>query len=366
MSGGGTLYLAATPLHSFLTLGLVAGPFRARGPHVFALIDQAPGARDYVADALEADPARRVEVRRFAAIGSLANPRDGLAAVRALAAERRPSTIAVGNDHRLEFYAAVQGCPDARRTYLDDGLYSYLPRPDTKAGWREALSNWRRRLKYGVPAERPGMTGGSRAVQDAYVLLPSQVHAGLAGKPVLAYERAWFADPWVQAICRGAAVAAGFDAARCAEIRLLLLLPHPSFLRAAPALRERFEALAADTAARGGRVAAKSHPNAGGTPVHAQLRLPEDAAIDVPARLPVEVLAPLLPAAGTLVVGTLTTALLSLVRLGPALTVRSIAPRLPGAGRGYGERAQAIYDAVGIRPLDDSDGPADAAPAPGP
>lgn len=347
----GILYLASTPLHSFFTLGLVDGRYRDEGRHCFALVDLAPGARDYIADALEADPAQRVAVKRFAALS--ASPRRALADVSALAAQERPSVIAVGNDHRLEFYAAARGCPTARRVYIDDGLYSYLPRLDAQPAWREQLSNWRRSLKYGLPVERPGKVGGSRAVQEAIVLLPQQVHGGLAGKPVHAYERGWFAGDWVRGICMAAAHAAGFDARRCADIRLLLLLPHPSFLRADAALRQRFEQLAQATAAQGGQVAVKSHPNAGGTPVHEQLALPRDATIDVPARLPVEVLAPLLSGAGTQVVGTLTTALLSLVLLGPALGVRSIAPRLAGASaRGYGDRAQRIYESVGILPLD--------------
>ena len=343
------LFLASTPLHTFFALGLMRGPYRDRA-HTLAMIDQPPGVRDYIADALQADPEQAVAVVRFPALRSGVPARSLLAQVSSFAARLAPSTIAVGNDHRLEFHAAVRGCPSARRTYIDDGLYSYLPHPDAKPAWRERLSNWRRGVKYGLTVERPRWVGGSSAVQDAYVLLPPQVHPGLAGKPVQALQRAWFADPWVAAICASAAALAGVDAQRCASIRLLVLLPHPGFLRAEPALARRIEALVHARLGRGEAVALKSHPNAGGVPAGEQLRVPADRIVELPARLPVEVLAPLLPAGDTLIVGTLTTALLTLVLLGRGARVRSLVSQ---TSRGYNQRAMAIYASVGIRPLED-------------
>jgi len=351
------LFLAATPLHTFFALGLMHGPYRGQA-HTLALVDQPADARDLLAEALQEGGEGAPEVRRFPALrDAKVPPRRLLREVSELAAALRPETIAVGNDHRLEFYAALRGWPAARRTYIDDGLYSYLPREDAKPAWREALSNWRRGLKYGLALERPSSVGGSRAVQDAYVLLPERVHAGLAGKPVRRLEPAWFARPAVRAACLRAAVLAGFDADRAGAIGLLLLLPHPRFLRGDPALRARIAALAAEHVARGATVALKSHPDGDRLPLAEQLGALPPGLVELPARLPVEVLAPLL--SGTLVAGSLTTALLTLRLLGRGLEVRSLqGAAAPDAGpsgaaaRRFRAQAAEIYRAVGIRPLD--------------
>lgn len=350
---GATLFIAATPLHAFFSLGLMEGPYR-EGTRTLALVDQRPQARDYIAEALQASGSPGLSVVRFPILGSLKSARRVLTQITAFTAELAPSTIAVGNDRRVEFYAAIRGCPSARRTYIDDGLYSYLPRQNAKPAWRERFSNWRRTLKYGVALERPSVIGGSCAVQDAYVLLPQRVHAGLVGKPVHAFRPEWFARPWVRQICAGAATAAGLDAARCRGIDLLLLLPHPRFLEAYPQLRRRMETLVAAHVERGEVVALKGHPAAAGKLLQQQLNTPSTGVIEVPARLPVEVLVPLL--SGTLVVGSLTTALLSLVLLGDRVSVRSLLPpSAQGAGQRYNEQAARIYESVGIRPFDEAE-----------
>lgn len=345
-SGAG-LFLASTPLHTFFALGLMAGPMRQAPKHLW-LIDQPPGARDYLGEALEKSGAIDVKVTRFAALRSTAAARAQLVEMSALAARTAPAIIAVGMDHRLEFYAALRGCPSARRVYIDDGLYSYLPHQHAKAPWLESLSNWRRSLKYGLPVERPALVGGSKAVQAAYVLLPGQVHAGLAGKPVQALQPEWFATDAVRQTCVAAAALAGFDAAGCAGLGLLLLLPHPRFLQSNPALKEQLVRLVRDHAQRGQTVALKSHPNAA-EPAHRQLGLPEAACVEVPARLPAEVLAPLLDK--TVVVGTLTTALLSLSLLGRGLQVYRL-PSVAAKANAFEAGAQRVYDAAGVQVFD--------------
>ena len=75
-------------------------------------------------------------------------------------------------------------------------------------------------------------------------------------------------------------------------------------------------------------------------------------------RLPSEALVPLL-SPGTLVVGALTTALLTLALLAEHVTVRSAMSMEPGRGAAarFNNGALRLYEAVGIRPLED-----DAAP----
>jgi hypothetical protein len=236
----------------------------------------------------------------------------------------------------------------ARRIYIDDGLYSYLPHQHAKPAWREWLTNVRRSLKYGVRSERPSLVGGSRAVQGAYVLLPAHVHAGLAGKPVQAFQPAWFADEAVRRVCAATAALAGFDAVQCAGVGLLLLLPHPRFLQADAGLKQQLVRLLQAHVSRGQAVALKSHPNAA-VPAHEQLGLPASAVLEVPARLPAEVLAPLLQ--GTRVVGTLTTALLSMALLGRDLQVFRLSAE-GGSTSGFEAGARRVYDAAGVQVFD--------------
>lgn len=337
------LFLASTPLHSFWALGLAAGRF-ADWRCVLALIDQRAGDRDFIADALaETVDAPITAVERFPQIGKsplakLRSARRVLQAVGGLSARLQPSYVAVGNDRRAEFYAALQAAPGATGAYVDDGMFSYMPMPQRG---RVPGTSWMRRHLYGLPVEQPSHVGGSRAAREAWVLLPQCVHAGLAGKTVRAIEAEWFRQVRVQTVCERALMLAGVEAERIRAIRLLLLLPHDSFLREQPALRERIQHLAAAAHARGEQVAFKRHPRSSAS----DAILPDGAALEIPRRLPIEIFAPLLNDA--LVLGTLTTALLSLKRLSANTRVATY----PAAG-GAETAAAHIYRSIGILPLE--------------
>lgn len=180
------------------------------------------------------------------------------------------------------------------------------------------------------------------------MLLPGQVHGGLAGKPVWPLRPEWFATESVRQTCLATAALAGFDATACAGVGLLLLLPHPRFLQGDSGLKGQLTQLVHACTQRGQLVALKSHPNAAQPAPH-QLDLPETACVEVPARLPAEVLAPLLNK--TVVVGTLTTALLSLSLLGRGLRVYRL-PSAATAMSAFAAGAQRVYDAAGVHVLD--------------
>src|SRR5689334_21377458 len=97
-ASGAGLFLASTPLHTFFALGLMAGPMRQAPKHLW-LIDQPPGGRDYLGEALEKSGAIDVKVTRFAALRGTAAARGQLIEMSALAARIAPATIAVGMDH---------------------------------------------------------------------------------------------------------------------------------------------------------------------------------------------------------------------------------------------------------------------------
>jgi hypothetical protein len=346
------VFVVSSPLHLFVTLGLMRGPYREHRKAV-AIINERPQRRDFLAEALKAVAGDEVTVERFFVLKRHGKARDILAAISAFTRLHRPDVLAAGNDAKLEFFAAVRGCPTARVVYLDDGLYSYLPIRDASPAWWQAISDWRRGLKYGVPVRQGPYLGGSKLVQEGYVLLPEQAHPPLARKPVHRLEARWFADPWVRAICLRAAEGAGFDAERCRAIGLLLLVPQLDMMQKSPALRHRFEALAARHGARGELVAIKRHPRAEGEDVGFALDLPAAQWVEIPPRLPIEALVPLL-SSGTLVAGALTTGLLTLALLGDGLQVRSVMALEPGRGKAarFNNGAARIYESVGIVPVE--------------
>lgn len=340
------LLLASTPLHSFWALGLAHGPLR-RHDCVLAMIDQREGDRDFIAEAVAErglGPIR--EVLRFPRIGKsplakIRGARSVLAQVAEASRRLQPSRVVVGNDRRAEFYAALSQAPEAVGGYIDDGMFSYMPMPRGKTSpWLEAVSGGLRRQLYGLPVEHPRFVGGAGVTREAWVMLPDLVHEGLRAKSVNRIEPSWFQEEGVQQICADAVARAGVDPALVRSLRLLLLLPHESFLRQHPELARHIGDLARAALARGQSVGFKRHPRSTSTDTGL---LPEGC-MEISRRLPVEILAPLLQ--GTLVVGALTTGLLSLKHLGMQIEVRSLTQLSAQPA------SAAVYAAAGIVPLE--------------
>ena len=347
-TGAGALFLPSTPLHSFWSIGLATGPF-ANSRNALALIDQRPDDVDYVVEAArEVGFSHIAEFHRVERVGKrplqkLRRARLAVQTVRALSHRLAPGTVVVGNDRRAEFYAALCGRADTLGAYVDDGLFSYVPMsraPRSKGlSW---LSRAARRLMYGVTTEQPHQVGGSQAVRGAWVLLPQQVHGGLAGKPVDRLDPAWFRAPAAREVYARAMQLAGVDAQDIAGLRLLVLLPHDRFLREQPRLFETLDREVRRRLDAGQAVAIKRHPRSSGDALPGAL----SRCIEIPHRIPVEVLAPFLD--NTEIVGSLTTAMISLVKLGANVRARSLSPLQTRAR----SREDEVYLAAGIGPLD--------------
>ncbi len=344
-----TFFLATTPLHALISLSLMRGPFQDFD-NTLALINKpGTGRLDLFADALGTVKPPGISVLQIPRVknGGLGPGRALLRRISEITRELSPSLIASGNDRRPEFYAAVRGCASARRVYIDDGLYSYVPNYGIRDTVGEGLFASVRRLWCGLATERPSLTGGSIAMEEAYILLPERAHAGLSGKIVHALQAQWFADPWVSRTCAAAVASVGLDVELCRSIGLLVILPHPRLLATYPELRQQIETLASAHATRGELVAIKAHPESE-VQLHEQLCLPDRNTLTIPQGLPVEALAPIL--SGTLVVGALTSALLFLALLSERIRVRSLSlPARSGIQSRAHEQIQAIYGSVGIQ-----------------
>mgnify|MGYP001596157282 CR=1 FL=1 len=342
------LFMASTPLHSLWALGIAAGSF-PDARCALVLIDQRDGDRDWIAETL-ADRMSTpfVEMRRFSEIGKtpwrkLTHARARMREVTAFTRQFAPDYVAVGNDRRAEFFAALAAAPQAMGAYLDDGTASYnqSPVPSTSQSpvIRRVVRGFRSWI-YGVPTEQEPYLGTSQAVQEAWVAWPEQVHAGLRSKRLHAIRPEWFQLPQVQTVCAEACRRAGLDHGALEGVQLLLAMPHDSLVRRQPGIRVQLQALVDRTLGQGGRVAIKRHPRSQVMP----LTLPDTGVIEVPQRLPLEILAPLL--SGTEVVGMLTSALIYFRCLNAGVRVASLVPD------GYSESPILnIYRSLGVRLL---------------
>lgn len=344
------LIQSPTPLASLWALGLAAGPYRdARC--VLALIDRKKPGADPIAQACSTTAASPIaEVVEFPRIGKRFDEkwRRGRAVADAVARHAReaaPSQV-LGNDRRIEFHAALNAAPAASGVFVDEGWGAYRGAKRIGAGRR-----WARRLfgpmaaalrqgTYGTASEKPDLVGGSAAVRESWLMLPMTPNPALAGKPARHMEADWFRAPGVLAVCAEAVRLCGLDPQAVSSARLVLVLPHDAYLREHPELRQGLLDLAQTFAARGERVAYKFHPrsSAGALPI-------DGPAFELPRRMPLELLVPLLD--GALVAGAMSSALMYLPRLGARVELAAL---LPEADRDH--PMTRIYRELGIRILD--------------
>lgn len=322
------LFMTSTPLHSLWSLAIAAGAF-PQSRCALVSIDVRNGDRDFIADAI-ADrlPAPFVEIRRFDPIGKkplkkIQNARQRIAEVKAYSKQFAPDYVAVGNDRRVEFYAALAAAPGAIGAYIDDGTATYsevAATGVTRSASMRKLANYSRSVLYGVPTEREPFIGVANAVNEAWVMLPDLVHQGLRQKPLREIRADWFHLPIVQEVCADAISRTGLDQNALRETKLLLALPHDSILRSNPGVCERLQQLLDRAHAAGECIAIKRHPRS----TEMLLNISGARVIEIPSRLPLEIVAPLLT--GAEVVGALTSALLYLHKLGTRIQVSTLVP----------------------------------------
>lgn len=342
------LLLVSTPWQLFCALGLLFGPYR-NARRTLALIDQRPGRENRWLDALAnlAEPGLTiVELPRIgkSVFDKLLRTRPVLRAVQKLVLDCEPDEVVGGNDRRVEFQYAAQIAHKrfgARGVYLDDGTFSYSGlvnlrprRAEAVIQALEALGGW---LCYGLWYRKPLALGLSNWTQSAWLAFPEHAHEGLAQKPRQALRAEWYRTPQLLAISAQLIRTVGGSEPPAEEIDELLLLPHDHLLKADRPLRLALSRRLSEASAAGRRVAVKRHPRSR----EWLLDVPRNDWVEFDPRLPIEAYAPWLPR--THVIGSLSTALLSLRWLCPAARIESIEHE--GALR---DPLQALYPRLGI------------------
>lgn len=318
------LFLCTSPLHSLWALGLSAGPYAGDRCVLWTY-----GGQDFIAEAarLRAD-SPFAEVRMLADAyrknqHSSRGIRKALDDFRTGGCELAPDLIVVGNDRRKEFQALAHALPKTPVAYMDDGTGSYAPAPRRVGTANRWLRRMLRRMKYGFSCDLPDWKGASVRVELAWVAFPEHVHAELARKRVHAIDPAWLRRRPVIEICGEAMRLAGLDPAALTQCEQLLVLPLEGQLDTIDGLRTRIDSLVGQTLDYGGHLAIKRHPRS----TECSLAFPDRGMIvEVPQRLPLEVMVPLLDRIQ--VVGTLSTALIYLHWMNPRVRVTAISTTL--------------------------------------
>lgn len=323
------LFVCSSPLHSLWALALAAGPF-ADARRVLWAFEPGGDQPDFIVEALRANglgPFSEIETTGTLTRDDEPDTRLIRTALRQMQDRARaiaPDVILAGNDRTRQFQAIAVAVRGAAVTYMDDGTGSYVPLPALKPSIGRTLKRWRnlvrRRFRYGFSYDKPRQLGMTRRVKAAWVAFPEHVHPGLRTKTLHRLEAGWLREESTRRICRDAVRLAGLDPERLAGLDLLLLLPRDSQIDETPGLRAQLESIARDVIARGGRLAIKRHPRSSAM----TLAIDPQSCIDIPPRLPVEILAPLL--SRVRVVGALTSALIYLPWLGAEVSVEAIVP----------------------------------------
>lgn len=306
------LFFASTPFN-MLTASMVAFSLPEQDTKLLLLIDQPASDSAFVHGMLNwaESPFALVQIasRKASGKGKVARRRQALNGIKGILEAYQPGQIYTGNDRRIEFQFAMAHSPaHTRGVYIDDGTYTYLGR---KTHWLKdhLLDNLAKKLTYGWWWKQPATIGASGWIRECIVAFPDSVVAALNNKTLtqlpLNLER-----PEFQAL---AALCLGDDprtVTRLASLSALALLPHSSVVQG-----QNLTAIQRWLAQQPGPCAIKHHPRSEDKTAFVALQQPE-----IPARIPMEVMLPMLQA-DCAIIGDCSTALLTAKWLRPSLQV---------------------------------------------
>lgn len=231
----------------------------------------------------------------------------------------RPSSIATGNDRRIEFLYAMHRArldQNVVGVYMDDGLYSYVEH--TKPWWQETiLHRLAGMMVYGTWYRRWRTVGASPLIGRAYLAFPELACPPVAGKNPLPLPLHLSREPEMTALASGMLEQSGYKADSLASLEAILVVPHISLLKKDSRLSDRIRGLVGRWFAEGKTVGIKNHPR---NPPEALKRIGcEEKGIRLPSGVAFEALLPLL--GSVVVAGAASTVLLSCRWLRPDIDV---------------------------------------------
>ncbi|GGK63685.1 hypothetical protein GCM10007941_12320 [Amphritea balenae] len=198
--------------------------------------------------------------------------------------------------------------------YLDDGTYTYLGR---KTNWfkDQLVDNIIKKIVYGTWWKQPKTIGASDWIQDAYIAFPKFACSALQDKNIrqlpLNLNRNEFRELSLLSL-------QGLDTdTDISTLGGLLLLPHDSVVNHSSLLK--FKEWCKNI---NGRIAYKHHPRTSNKTAFTSA-IPSKS-LELPSKVPMEVMLPLLPE-NCVIVGDISTALLTSKWLRPELSVSAIA-----------------------------------------
>jgi hypothetical protein len=328
------LYLVSTPLNLFIASAIAMEKRKHQNANQIRIelgfIDQpGDGANVYVetVKAWQDSPFDAIHVlpaRTSGPLKKFSHRKQAFSMLREIIDELRPGMIAVGNDRRVEFqfamhYAECSGYAP-RGVYLDDGTYTYVGRK-TKVVRDAWLDNGLKKLVYGRWWQQPPTVGASGWIDDAYVAFPELVFEPLKQKSLHKINASWFESQPIQSLSQLLMAKFEVDKSQLEKLDVVITLPHGSLITDESTYADTMRQVVEGLSQRSKRIGIKYHPSQKrkdplGLAVYSGVML-------LPSVLAFEVLLPALGEA--VIVGDVSTALLSSKWLRPALRVIAIA-----------------------------------------
>lgn len=218
--------------------------------------------------------------------------------------------IVVGSDRRIEFQYLMnklikQKVP-VKGSYLDDGLYSYLPWKRTRL--QHLLNSITKKIVYGFWWDEPVMPGCSRYIHQSILINAPLALSALKNRDIIELDLKEFSSDRLQTWAKKLFTSFKFNISRVTDIDVFFILPHPNDFKKMPGYLKSVEKNIENKLSLGKKIAIKYHPKFNkkdpfNLSQHPNIEL-------IPSSLAFEFILPFLKK-GTSIIGNFTTVMLT-------------------------------------------------------
>lgn len=348
-------YLVSTPLHLLVSLAVILSRQNEEEAKLFFVAQENDSHRmDFFRDSIQAwQNSPFVETRVFfrpsgRSWGKVTSRKRLFAELKTEVSAFKPKRVYVGNDRHLEFQWIMHQCRElgveTKGIYLDEGMYTYVGRKDSKRFSERVVDDWLKKLFYGLWWQTPSTIGGSGCVNEIIVAYPDWVTTQLKEKPASPLQTSWFDHPQMQEITQAWLKYFGINRAQLDRCQLVLTLPEASDMRQVSGYESEARELLTKLSSSGWEVAVKYHPKDMGYDLLSVLALP--GVFEIPANMPFEVILPTLPER-CFVLGDMSTTVLTsrLFRHDLNVMVMQL-----GEASGHFDQFLGFYEKLGLTP----------------
>lgn len=230
------LHLVSTPLHFFIASNIAIS--RACDEHHLVIIDQINIENNFILKAENKwglSPFQSVEIfqgRIKNNIEKWKSRKRIFDALKNKILSLEPDEISTGNDRRVEFQFCMHVAQKRKKTtfgsYLDEGMYTYLGRGDSKWFFDRYIDNFFKKLFYGFWWQSPKTIGESSWVKRIYAAFPGLVVESIKNKELIQIDPAVFRQNAISNLSEQILQSHNIDVEKIKSIDMIILIPHES------------------------------------------------------------------------------------------------------------------------------------------